>query len=179
MATTTTSVTADAIVLGEGPVRIDAYIDFMCPYCRAFEEETGPLLDELLDGGQITLAYHPVAFLDRLSTTGYSTRAASAARGAADARRFRAYAGALFAGQPDEGGPGLSDDELVGLGREAGLDDDFASGVREGRHRDWAAAVTEAAVDAGVEGIPTVLVDGTQVDRDPESIRAAITAAAS
>ena len=27
----------DGILVGNGPVRIDAYIDFLCPYCRQFE----------------------------------------------------------------------------------------------------------------------------------------------
>ena len=34
----------DGIVLGDGPVRVDAFIDFLCPYCRRFELSSGPAL---------------------------------------------------------------------------------------------------------------------------------------
>jgi protein-disulfide isomerase len=32
----------DGIVLGIGPALVDAYIDFLCPFCRMFEERSGP-----------------------------------------------------------------------------------------------------------------------------------------
>jgi len=70
---------ADGIVLGGGPIAVDIYIDFMCPFCRAFEERHGPAVDELLARSLITLVYHPLGILDRLSTTRYSTRASAAA----------------------------------------------------------------------------------------------------
>jgi hypothetical protein len=98
---------ADGIVLGAGPVRVDAYIDFLCPFCRQFEERSGPALNRLLDGGAITLVYHPLGFLDRLSTTRYSSRASAASGCASDFGRFREYKDALFANQPPEGGPRL------------------------------------------------------------------------
>jgi len=34
----------DAVVIGDGPVRVDAFIDFLCPYCRRFELSSGPAL---------------------------------------------------------------------------------------------------------------------------------------
>jgi protein-disulfide isomerase len=60
-------------------------------------------------------------FPDEASTTNYSTRAAAASGCAADGGRFVQYAHALFAGQPPEGGPGLSDMELADIGRAVGL----------------------------------------------------------
>ena len=57
----------DGIALGTGPVTVDAYIDFLCPFCRMFEEQHGPAVDELVDRGIVTLVYHPLGFLDRLS----------------------------------------------------------------------------------------------------------------
>src|SRR5260370_5892766 len=61
-------------------------------------------------------------FMHEASTTSYSTRAAAPSGCAADQGRFADYAHALFVHQPPEGGPGLSDAELAGLGPEAGLD---------------------------------------------------------
>jgi protein-disulfide isomerase len=161
----------DGVVVSEGPVRIDVYEDFLCPYCRRFEEDAGETLDALAADGRAQVVFHPVAFLDRLSTTEYSTRAAEAAACAADAGRFRELARALFANQPEEGGPGLSDDELERLAGEAGVATDC---LAEHRHRSWVVSVGAAAMTAGVEGIPTVLVDGRQVDAGAEAIRAAV-----
>src|SRR6266480_2690557 len=112
----------DAIVIGDGPVRVDAFIDFLCPYCRRFELSAGPALAGPVADGLVSLAYHPMNFLDEASTTNYSTRAAAASGCAADGGRFVQYMHALFASQPPEGGPGLSDAELAGIGRAVGLD---------------------------------------------------------
>ena len=67
----------------------------------------------------ITLVYHPLGFLDRLSTTAYSSRASAASGCASDGGRFVAFKDALFADQP-EGGPGLSDEQLVAVGADVG-----------------------------------------------------------
>ena len=32
----------DGIVVGTGPVDVEAYIDFQCPFCKQFELMTGP-----------------------------------------------------------------------------------------------------------------------------------------
>src|SRR5689334_15699772 len=77
----------DGVVVGEGPVQVDAFIDFLCPYCRRFELSSGPALALMVANRQVSIAYHPMNFLDAASTTGYSTRAAAASGCAADQRR--------------------------------------------------------------------------------------------
>ncbi|GAA3045766.1 DsbA family protein [Streptomyces glomeratus] len=94
----------DGVVVGDGPVALDAYIDFQCPYCRMFTESSGPVLDGLVADGLIRVICHPVAMLDQMSTDGYTTRAA-AASGAADGGRFAAYHDALLASQPPRAVP--------------------------------------------------------------------------
>jgi protein-disulfide isomerase len=169
----------DAALTGEGPVRVDAYIDFLCPFCRRFELSSGPILAELLAERLAQLAYHPMNFLDEDSTTNYSTRAAAASGCAADQGRFLDYAHALFASQPPEGGPGLSDAELAALGRAAGLDDAaFAACLAEGPYLGWPSYVTERATAAGVSSTPTVLVAGVPVSPDARAIGAAVSRAA-
>jgi protein-disulfide isomerase len=165
----------DGILVGEGRVRVDAFIDFLCPFCRRFELSSESVLGELLRGGLIALAYHPMNFLDEASTTAYSTRAAAASGCAADQDRFLAYAHELFVSQPAEGGPGLSDDELIRLAGPAGLDETaFASSVANGTYLDWPPYVTARAVAAGVEATPTVLVAGVPVTPDARAIAAAV-----
>jgi protein-disulfide isomerase len=169
----------DGVMLGHGPVRVDAFIDFLCPFCRQFELSSGPTLARLVADGQISLVYHPMNFLDGASSTNYSTRSAAASGCAADQGRFVEYAQALFVNQPPEGGPGLSDAELAAVGQAAGLPDgSFTSCLSDGPYLDWPPYVTERAIALGVEATPTVLVAGAAVRAEARSIAAAVAAAA-
>jgi protein-disulfide isomerase len=162
----------DGIASGYGKVKVDAYVDFLCPYCRQFELSAASTLDELLAAGRITLIYHPMNFLDGASSTEYSTRAAAAAGCASDQGQFLGYVSALFRNQPAEGGPGLTDDELAEIGAPAGLDPErFGAAIAQGRYLTWPDYVTANAQEAGVTATPTVFVAGTPVDPDPEVIR--------
>jgi protein-disulfide isomerase len=164
----------DGIALGSGPVTVDAFTDFLCPFCRMFEEQNGQAIDELVDSGVITLVYHPLGLLDRLSTTRYSTRAAAASGCASDGERFREYRYTLYDHQPPEGTAGLSDEELIQLGLQSGLDEDFAKCVRAGRYIEWAEYVTARAIARGVSGTPSVYVDGVGVPASARAIAAAV-----
>jgi protein-disulfide isomerase len=168
----------DGILIGTGPVEVDAFIDFLCPFCRRFEQAAESVLAGLVSDGQARLAYHPMNFLDEASTTSYSTRAAAASGCAADQGRFRQYAHELFAHQPPEGGAGLSDAVLAGLGEEAGLDERaFAARLAQGPYLEWPAYVTARATEAGVSATPTVLVAGVPVRPEPNAIAAAVSQA--
>src|SRR6201996_8788144 len=165
----------DGIAVGDGPVRVDIYIDYLCPFCQRFELNAADALAALAAGHQATLVYHPMNFLDEASTTRYSTRASAAAGCAADGGRFVQFTHQLFVQQPEEGGPGLSDGELAGVAEATGLDvAAFTACTSAGRYRDWPDFVTAGAVDASVPGTPTVRVNGTEVDPDGDSITAAV-----
>jgi protein-disulfide isomerase len=168
----------DGVVVGDGPVRVDAFIDFLCPFCRRFELASEPALAALVAGQQARLVYHPMNFLDAASTTNYSTRAAAASGCAADRGRFMEYAHALFLEQPPEGGPGLPDEELIRIGLAAGITDPpFAACVSDGIYLDWPPYVTALATAAEVSATPTVLVGGVAVRPEPQIIAAAVAAA--
>lgn len=167
----------DGILVGGGPVRVDVFIDFQCPFCRLFELSSGPTLAELVADQLISIVYHPMNFLDEASTTHYSTRAAASSGCAADQGQFLPYAHELFVSQPPEGGPGLSDAELVAVGRAVGLTDPaFATCQAEAPYLDWPSYVTARAFGLGVNGTPTVLVAGTMVRPDARTITAAVAA---
>jgi protein-disulfide isomerase len=144
----------DGILIGSGPVRVDAYIDFLCPFCRQFELAAESTLAKLVADQQISLAC------------------------AADQGKFLPYAHELFVRQPPEGGAGLSDAELADIGDAVGLTGTaFADCLAKAPYRDWPSYVTERAVDAGVGGTPTVLVAGASVDPEARAIAAAVAAA--
>jgi protein-disulfide isomerase/uncharacterized membrane protein YphA (DoxX/SURF4 family) len=145
---------------------VDVYEDFMCPYCGQFEKLSEGLVQRYADRG-VQFRYHVIAFLDRASTTQYSTRAASAlgvvldTTGPAAAKRFHDE---LYAQQPQEGSAGLSDGQLVQLAVQAGAQESAVKqGIDDHQYAQWAANANDAASKAGVNGTPTVLVGGKQV----------------
>ena len=176
-----------AVVVGrpDAPVAVDVYADFQCPVCARFEATNGETLGNLVDDGQIALRYRPMAFLDRASTTDYSTRALNAAAVVLDSagpEAFVAFHDLLFADQPEEGTAGLTDDQLIGYAEQAGATGpEVAAGIRDRTFEDWTARVTEEASKAGITGTPTVLVDGEVLDPaelTPDGLTSAVAAAA-
>ncbi|MEV7328859.1 thioredoxin domain-containing protein [Micromonospora sp. NPDC093244] len=167
------------IVTGGGPVTVDVYEDFLCPACNQFEQTSGPTLEQLVAENKAKVVYHPVAYLNRFSTTEYSTRSSAASGCAAAGGKFREYAKALFAKQPPEGSAGLSNDELIDIGAGVGLDrGSFGGCVKDGTYRTWTAHVTDEASRSDVTGTPTILVNGQPLaDRSPQGLTAAVAAA--
>ncbi|MEV0427148.1 thioredoxin domain-containing protein [Micromonospora sp. NPDC050495] len=167
------------IVEGTGKVTIDLYEDYQCPACRQFQETSGATLKQLVSEGKAKVVFHPVAFLNRFSTTEYSTRSSAASGCAAKGGKFSEFTDQLFARQPPENSAGLSNDELIDIGAGVGLNrDDFASCVQDGTYRSWTEHVTDEASKAGVTSTPTIKVNGRDVaDRSPEGLRAAVEAA--
>lgn len=159
----------------EGAPTLDVYVDYMCPICGQFEQINGASIAELREAGDVTLIVHPVAILDRASQgTEYSTRAASAAAWVADRapEQFNAFHEAMFASQPEEQTPGLSDEQIAQVAEQAGVPADVAAGIADGDATDtfgeWVEAATESAgtdpdvvnPETGSMGTPTVLIDG-------------------
>jgi protein-disulfide isomerase len=172
-----------AVTVGraDAPVTIVAYEDFQCPACKNYEDANGAQLDGWLAEGQVKIEYHPIAFLDRASTDDYSTRALNAAATVLDLAPagYQKFHDALYAEQPAEGGPGLSDERLLQLAVAAGAPEAEAKAAIDGlRFKAWTAKVTEDASKAGVNQTPTVVVDGKALtDHSPQSLAAAVTAA--
>jgi protein-disulfide isomerase len=154
------------LVASAGAVRVDVYLDFLCPECRRTESALAAELKALTEEGIVAVVYRPVAFLDDLSDPkGYSTRAASAAACAADQGRYEQYASVLLERQPAERGPGLGEADLVAAARDAGItDESFASCVHDGRYAPWVAYVSAVAASHQVTLTPTVLINGRRVD---------------
>lgn len=178
------SVTADgAIRVGaaDAKVVVTAVEDFQCPACKQFESISGDTLTDLVADGTIAVDYKPIAILDRMSSTQYSTRAANASICVADSNKdvWPAWHKAMFEQQPAEGGDGLTDDQLVAIAAAAGADSpDVASCITAGTHTDYVTDATKSVIAGGVTGTPTVSVNGTVVSNPtPDGLRAAITAA--
>lgn len=173
----------NSVVVGEdsAPVTVAIYEDFQCPTCAKFESANREQLADWVADGDVQIQYRPVAFLDSYSTDNYSTRATNAAGAVvnADPDAFQDFHDLLFENQPDEGGAGLTDDELISYAVEAGVsEDDVRDAVENQTYADWAAQITEDASTAEVAHTPTVLVDGTALDEvTKKALKSAVEAA--
>lgn len=161
----------------DAKVTIQVVEDFQCPICRQFEQLSGSLLDEYISGDQVQVQYRTIAFLDRMSSTEYSTRAlnASACVMPAGEEVWRTFHTLLFENQPPEQGDGLPDDTLASLAEQAGAPDSVSSCIADQPYRKWTAATTQSAFDAGVTGTPTIFVNGTKLSSfTPDVIKKAV-----
>jgi protein-disulfide isomerase len=157
------------------------YEDFQCPVCKEFEAADGAALKSWQQAGIVQLVYHPVSFLDRASTTNYSTRALEAAASVQNSSpgSFQAFHDLLYANQPPEGSAGLTDAKLADLAAQAGADRaTVASDLNSQRFKGWTVQATDA-FSQKFSATPTVLVDGTQLQSfDPAALKDAVAAAA-
>ena len=147
------------------PVKVVAYIDFICPVCKRFETTYGESLTNLRNEGKISLEYRPLGFLDQQSTTNYSSRAANAAACVVNTspEKYADFFNLLFERQPSEGGAGISDKDLKAMATEVGAAN-IDSCVDNKEFRPYVKVATQEAAAIGITGTPTVFVDGKQWD---------------
>ncbi|WP_024819689.1 DsbA family protein [Arthrobacter sp. 31Y] len=162
------------------PVKVVAYIDFICPVCKQFETAYGESLTNLRNEGKISVEYRALGFLDRQSTTNYSSRAANAAACVVNSspEKYAEFFNLLFERQPAEGGAGISDNDLKKMATEIGAAN-IDSCIDSKQFRPWVKVATQEAAAIGVTGTPTVFIDGKQWDGRSDlnaEIQTAITA---
>jgi len=151
-------------VIPANTVVVDVYLDAMCPVCKDFSTLYEADL-RAIDGA--TVVYHPVSILDGASSDGsYSTRAASAIQEVAAGApgQLGAFLDQLWAHQPAENSGTLTDQELSQLALDAGVPADVAALFPQHRFADAVATATRSAVYAGLQGVPTIYIDGTMFD---------------
>jgi len=165
------------------PVTVTMIEDFQCPICREFEAANKTLLDGYAKAGSgVRLEYRPIAFLDQMSTTNYSSRALNAAAcfQAADPKQWRDFHTVLYDNQPAEQSAGLTDGQLTDLAVQAGASrDKVASCISGNSYAKWVKSTTDVATHLSYfQGTPTVLVNGKKVDNPTsQAIEAAVAAA--
>jgi protein-disulfide isomerase len=162
---------AGALALGraDAPVRLEVFLDYMCPFCGRFERANSADLERLVADGTVRLELHVLSFLDKTSSgTRYSTRAANAVVTVFDRvpDRVLAFNRALFASQPAEGSTGLTDDQISDLASNAGVPADVIALFGQETFQPWIAKSTEAAFASGITGTPTVRINGQRFEGD-------------
>lgn len=142
--------------------RLVVFEDPQCPYCREFETVSGDLLRREVAAGAVAVEYRIRAFLGE-----ESVRAANALAAAAQAGKFDELRRQIFANQPPEHSGGFTTDDLLELGRRAGVTDPgFVTAVTDGRYESWVRE-TETVFEAqDPDGTPSADLDGETVDAE-------------
>lgn len=159
--------------------KIDVYIDYQCPSCRAFEIINGGYLNEVIAQNKAKVVYHPMTFIGPESIL-----AANAAACAADESKFVDMNLALFQNQPTAENSGVWQSEaLVALGKSVGINSNsFEKCVNDGTYVKWTNNVAVESGKADVNSTPTIFINGKEMDRkteygDPVKFKAALAAA--
>jgi protein-disulfide isomerase len=165
----------------DAKVVVSAVEDFQCPACKNFEATSAAALADIAKG-PAAVDYRPIAILNRMSSTNYSTRAASAAYcvAEADIGKWPAWHTAMFNQQAPEGGAGLTDDKIIDIARSVGIvGDQVAQCISSHKYADYVDANTAKATSSGINHTPTVSVNGKEISNpNPDTLRAAVADAA-
>jgi len=155
---------ADGTAMGDpdAPVLIEVYEDFQCPACRIYSNEVEPLVTENhVANGEVYYVFRQYPFLDDRAPNKESDQAANASMCAAEQGRFWDYHDILFANWNGENQGSFSDKRLLAFAETLGLDTEaFTACFEENRYQDQIQADLAAGNAAGVQGTPSVLVNG-------------------
>ena len=160
---------ADGLSLGEAsaPATIDVFEDFQCPACQYFTQNVEPIvIENLVKTGKARYVFHNYPFIDGngANNGGESDQAANAAMCANDQGKFWDMHATLYANWNGENQGNLSDRRLQAMAESAGLDTSaFNSCFNANKFKSDIQADFDKGRDMGVNGTPTVFVNGTQV----------------
>ncbi|MFG2646383.1 DsbA family protein [Streptomyces sp. NPDC048436] len=163
-----------AIPVGKAGAKstLTVWEDFRCPACKQFEDTYRATIHELTDKGQLKVEYHLATIIDGNMGGSGSLRAANAAACAQDAGKFTSYHDVLYKNQPAETDDAFAKNgKLIELaGQVDGLDTaTFKKCVNDGKHDSWATKSNKAFQDAGLQGTPSVLLDGKNIFGDQKN----------
>lgn len=155
---------------------VDVWEDPQCPVCKYFEDANNEYLDGLIREKKATVRFHVLSFLGD-----ESVRAANASFCAADEGQYIDFHKALYRVQsPLENSGFWSNETLVAIGSKIGITSEkFAKCVNDGQKNDLVKANYDSMPKYGVQGTPTVFIDGKLWERkssdfNPDEFRAAV-----
>ncbi|HSE10869.1 MAG TPA: thioredoxin domain-containing protein [Nocardioidaceae bacterium] len=152
----------DPTALGDvdAPVVMINYSEFQCPFCGKFARDTEPeLVERYVEDGTLRIEWRHFPYLGPESQT-----AAHAGYAAAEQDRFWEFHDAMYADQQPPNSGRLTEDYLVGVAEDIGLDPDRF-------RQDMTSAAAEKAVardfqegrSIGITGTPAFLVNGQPI----------------
>ena len=155
-----------ALVVGsndKAKYKVVVYEDFLCPYCRQFETSSRDFLRTDAKKGTTQVEYRPFHLLqDDYSTRALSAWAAVLQQGTPEqALKFHDL---LYDNQPYEQDPNKPDAaKLATWAKQSGVTNKTVLAATGQSDDAFVSAANAAAAKAGVNGTPTVFVNGKEV----------------
>ena len=162
------------VVIGKSsaPDTIKVYEDFQCPICAYFEKTVGEQMRAGIADGSVQVDFRMVAFLDRASTTNYSSRALNAAMAVlstAGPDAFLQFHTIAYRNQPAEGSAGVPDSTLIDWAVQAGADKDKVTPlINDNAYHQWVVNATDQMSKDHVTGTPTIFINGENQGNNPQ-----------
>lgn len=150
------------------PVKIDVYEDFQCPACLRFTTGVeARIIEELVKTGKVYYTFHNFPFIDGPSAGngGESDQAANASMCAAEQDKFWEMHATIYANWNGENRGAYSDTRLRAFAEAADLDmDAFDACFDQNKYKDEIQASLDKGTELGVQGTPSVFVNGQIVN---------------
>ncbi|MEV0974851.1 DsbA family protein [Microtetraspora glauca] len=147
---------------------LEVYEDYQCPYCRDFERLNGGVVREWAVQGKVAVIIHPFTVFGENTrvTRDNSRRALMASLCVTDPRKWLDFHDALYSHQPEETlEGGFAVEELVGYAKGIGIAEaEFTTCLNSQETADRADALSKLAFARGVQGTPTIRLDGRDLD---------------
>jgi protein-disulfide isomerase len=161
----------------DAPVTLQIYADYQCPHCRTFANQIEPqLIEDYVAPGDVRIEFLDftvvgVPGLDALSDDSReSVQAAEAAMCAAEQDAYLSYRSALFSGEMRPNSGAFSDENLIAMADELGLDTErFTECLETGVYEDAVISFVYLAIERGVQGTPSLSINGGEPFFVPET----------
>ncbi|RXR25070.1 hypothetical protein EQW78_06330 [Oerskovia turbata] len=148
----------DPLAVGpvDAPVTLVVYSDYQCIYCASWSSTTQPAMLERVESGDLRIEFRDIAIFGA-----DSLRAAQAATAAGLQGSYLDFHEALFAGGEKRSAAGLSEESLIALAGELGLDvDRFTTDLRSAEVAARVQTDLDEASSIGVYSTPAFLMSG-------------------
>jgi protein-disulfide isomerase len=154
-------VSGETLGRADAPVTLEVWSDFQCPFCGQLARTYLPkLVADFVVGGQLRIVPRDVDFVGR-GEPNESVEAAVAASCASDQGKYWQYHDVLLWNQAGENRGAFNDARLRQMADQVGLDRGAWDQCRTDPARTTAVATTtSAALAAGINGTPTLMLNG-------------------
>lgn len=151
----------DVLAVGpvDAPVVMVFFSDYQCPFCARWNYQTLPAMMEHVEAGDLRIEWRDVNVFGP-----ESERAARAAYAAALQDRFLDYNNALFEDGKHRPKDQLTDNALIELADELGLDtEQFTTDFNSDKAADIVADNEKQGLDLGVNATPAFVIGGQPI----------------
>ncbi|WP_299531124.1 DsbA family protein [uncultured Streptomyces sp.] len=161
------------VVVGESSAKktLELYEDSRCPICASFEQTVGETIAKDVEDGKYKIKYIGATFIDN-SDNGEGSKNALSALGAAldvSPEAFLDYKAALYSAKyhPEESQDKFAKDSyLIDVADSVDAlkgNKAFQKNVEDGTFDAWAVKMSKTFDESGVQGTPTLKMDGKNV----------------